>query len=103
MNCLWLLLPFFLQQPSYCEVYGTMHEVYNARQADLIVFEEESEAFADLVVYDQDNRFSADRSGHWHFVKRRERARYTIYFTKNRDKADFTVYFTDTEAFAGCR
>lgn len=107
-NFLILILIAFVNPPDahqtnpYCDVFGVMHEVYNKREADFIVYEEGSETFADILVFDQDNQLFADRQGHWHFVKNRNQARYRLYFTDDPDEAHFSVYFTEYESFAGC-
>ena len=102
MLLLFLMMLYPPQVDFHCEVYGVMHEVEDASQADYIVYEESSESFADLIIYDHDNRLYADKPGIWHFVKSPRRARYRLFFTNNKDKAHFSVYFTDYESFAGC-
>ena len=89
-------------QAPYCDIYGVMYEVDDRRKADFIVYEETTESFADVIVFDQDNKLYANAPGHWHFVNKPEFARYRLYFTKNRDAAHFTVFFTEFESFAGC-
>ena len=86
----------------YCDVYGVMHEVQDRRKADFLVFEQPTENFADILVYDQDSKLYANAPGHWHFVSKPHLARYKLYFTKNQDEAHFSVFFTEYESFAGC-
>ena len=87
----------------YCKVYGSVIEVDDPARADFIVYEEETEAFAEVVLFETDNALYADREGLWFFAPNEGFARYRIYFADERYQAHFTVYFTDTESFAGCR
>ena len=70
--------------------------------ADFVVYIEDSEYSADLVVFEQENAFYADRPGHWHFVQNKSFADSFVFFTKKRNMADFIIAFTETESFAGC-
>lgn len=99
---LWLCTALVQPRNPYCDVFGVMVEVDRVSQADFIVYEEESENFSDIIVFDQDNRLFANRPGHWHFVRDEKFARYRLFFTTDRDQADFSVFFTDFESFAGC-
>ncbi len=97
-----LLLFFWLHgQPQPCEVYGRIFEVDDPIEANFIVYEG-TEAFADLVVYEQRNRLYADKQGMWYFEEQKENARYRVFFTDKESEADFVVYFTRFESFAGC-
>ena len=90
------------QQNPYCKIYGSFFEVDYAHQADYIIYEEESEGSADVIVYEQLNRLYADRPGMWFFTDKKDFAQYKIYFSKKRQDAHFSVYFTTFESFAGC-
>ena len=85
-----------------CKVYGKIYEETIPAQADFSVYIEDSEAFADLLVYEHTNPLYADREGQWAFVENRAFAKYYVYFTNKRNQADFTIAFIDTESFAGC-
>lgn len=91
-------------QPNFhCEVFGTFYEVKYPEQANLLVYEETSEAFADLQVFETDSKLYATQSGMWYFEDKIEFADYRVYFVDKPAHADFTVYFTRFESFAGCR
>jgi hypothetical protein len=103
------LIGFFLltikgfSQPAYCQLSGSVLEEKNPAQAVYKVFKEDSESFADLVVFNSENALFADKPGKWHFTNSRAQARFTIFWVEERSKADFSVYITDTESFAGCQ
>lgn len=102
INTLSLIFGLLLgYQPPHCDVYGRIYEVDDPMQAQFIVYEG-TEAFADLVVYEQRNRLYADKPGMWYFEEKKENARYRVYFTDKESEADFVVYFTRFESFAGC-
>jgi hypothetical protein len=67
------------------------------------VYIEETEAFADLVVFKSENALFADKPGLWYFARSRAEANWFIVFVKEREKADFSICFTETESFAGCQ
>ncbi|WP_109831628.1 DUF6150 family protein [Reichenbachiella versicolor] len=85
-----------------CKVYGQIYEVELEGMADYIVYIEDSEYSADLVVYEHENSLYADHPGQWHFVENKRFANAYVYFTKRKNMADFIIAFTDTESFAGC-
>ena len=104
-----LILPLFSTEsngnrfiPDPCAVYGLFFIEEFPEQAQYFVYIEDSEAFADIIVFEEENRLFADEPGHWFFVENRNFAHYSIYFVENRDNADFSVYFTDISSFAGC-
>lgn len=104
---MWLLIVTFHlfftpSQALICQAYGSVYEVEKAYLADLIVYEELSEAAADIVVYEQQNRLYADKPGMWYFEEKEDFARFKIYFTHKKSEADFIIYFTEFESFAGC-
>jgi hypothetical protein len=92
----------WLVQPDYCQIYGNMHEVEFPEQADFFVYEETSEAFSDILIYEQENRLYADKPGMWYWEEEADFADYRVYFVEDQDQAHFTVYFTNFESFAGC-
>jgi hypothetical protein len=85
-----------------CQVYGKVFELQDPTMADFIVYIEESEAFADVLIYEHDNPLYADRPGQWAFVENRAFANVLVYFETNKSRADFSIAFIDTESFAGC-
>lgn len=86
-----------------CKVFGKIFIVSDKRQADYRVFEEESEAFAHLVVYKQDNRFYSDKQGQWFFTKDKTEADFWVYLVDSKGLSDFSIAYTQTESFAGCK
>jgi len=91
------------QSFDVCQVYGAVYEADSPRNASFTIFLETSEAFADLVVYQEDNRLMANESGHWFFTDKPSFAHFSIYFVSNRGLADFSIYYTETLSFAGCK
>ena len=87
---------------SYCELKGSVFVVDDPRQANYKVYEEDSEAFADMLVFETDNSLYADEPGVWYFVNNIGFADFTVYFVNSKDKADFSVYYTSFESMAGC-
>ncbi len=86
----------------YCDVFGSIYEVSDVMEADLIVYESSTEASADLIVFEQNNKLFADEEGMWFFEDNPDFVRYKIYFTDSEREAHFSVYFTRFESFAGC-
>lgn len=86
-----------------CQVYGTVYEADSPNDASFTVYLETSEAFADLVVYQEDNRLMANESGHWFFTDKPAFAHFSIYFVNKRGLADFSIFYTETLSFAGCK
>lgn len=97
-----LATPSFAQKMDVCHLFGSVYVTKNAKEADFVIFEEESEAFADLKVFKEDNRLFADQKGLWHFTHAKNFARFIVFITDNIDLADFTVHYIETPAFAGC-
>lgn len=85
-----------------CDVYGKIYVTGDARRADFRVYVEDTESFADVIVFKQSNSLFADRAGQWNFVNNRDFARVIIYWEKQRNMADFSIAYTDVESFAGC-
>ena len=91
------------QNQEYCHLQGAVYETSTKQGSDFWVFVEESEAFADLLVYKEENKLYADEAGIWFFVESNGLADFTVFLTKKRIEADFIIYFTDTSSFAGCK
>ena len=90
------------QNNKYCKLFGQVYIVDNPVRADFIIYEERSEAFADVKIFEEENSLFADREGVWFFCESFELADFRVYFTEERYQAHFTVYFIDTASFAGC-
>jgi hypothetical protein len=87
---------------SYCDLKGSVYIVDNPQQANFKVYEEDSEAFADMLVYETDNSLYADKPGVWYFVNNIGFADFTVYMVDSKQNADFTIYYTSYESMAGC-
>ena len=85
-----------------CQLYGVVYVTGNPNEANFKVYIEESEAFADLVVYQEENRLMADRPGIWFITDKPAFANFSIYFERNLGLADFAIFYTDILSFAGC-
>lgn len=85
-----------------CQLYGVVYVTENPNEANFKVYIEDSEAFADLVVFREDNRLMADKSGVWHISDSPAFANFSIYFERRRGLADFAIFYTDILSFAGC-
>lgn len=108
MRLIFLIFIFLLplkaiSQPAYCQLSGSVLEEKEPARAQFRVFREESESFADLVVFSAENALFADKPGKWHFTASRAQARFSIFWVKEKSQADFSVYITETESFAGCQ
>jgi hypothetical protein len=92
----------FHQKVDFCKLFGSVYIEKSAKAADFRVFEEESEAFCNVKIFEVESRLYADREGLWHFTDKKEFADFSIYFEPKKGLADFSVYFIDVESFAGC-
>ena len=91
---------------DFCRIYGSVYFERDPRyqaSSHFTIFEESEEAFANLVVYKEDNKLFADQPGLWYETKSRDFADYIIFISPNRNKADFGVNFTTIRSFAGCK
>jgi hypothetical protein len=108
MRLIFLLFLFLISwrgnaQPAYCQLSGPLIEEKDPARAQFRVFKEESESFADLIVFKAENALFADKPGKWYFTGSRALARFSIFWVEERSQADFSVYITETESFAGCQ
>jgi len=87
-----------------CQVFGQIYiEREDPHRADVFVYEEKTEAFADLLVFEEDNMLMADSPGLWYFTENRGMADFVIYAVDTRNESHFSVFFTDVQSFAGCK
>lgn len=93
----------FAQSKPFCKLSGSIYKAPTKQGTDYWVYIEESEAFADMLIFEEENKLYADEPGVWFFVENKGLADYVIYFTKDKSEADFTIYYTDTPTFAGCQ
>ena len=78
---------------DYCSIYGHIYLTSTAAKAEFIVFVENQESFADLVVFKERSSAYANQVGKWCFVEDGRLADYYIYITKNISEADFTIAY----------
>ncbi|GJM62273.1 MULTISPECIES: DUF6150 family protein [Persicobacter] len=90
------------QYVNPCQLMGKVFEVEDERFAQYLVYEEEYESSADLVVFEEDNWLYCTKPGMWCFVDEQKGAHFNVAFVEERSRAHFTVFFTDAESFAGC-
>jgi len=90
-------------QKAWCQLQGPVFIDSNPTRVQYRVYEEESESFADLLVFKAANALFADKPGLWYFTEARAQATIGIMFVKERSLADFSIYFVETESFAGCQ
>jgi hypothetical protein len=91
-----------IQELPYCELKGSVYIEENPKKALFKVYEEESEAFADLLVYETDNALFSDKAGIWYFVENPGLADFSICLVDSKSNADFSIYYTSFESMAGC-
>ena len=90
------------RQMQFCSLKGSVYIAEERGQADFIAYLEDSEAFADFLVFEEENRLYATEEGIWFFVDNRGIADFSIYLTRSKGEADFVFAYTDSPTFAGC-
>lgn len=102
--------PFVVAAPTGsvepCRIYGSVFlETNPARRGFCFatVYLEPEEAFADVLVYREDNKLFADKAGFWYLSPGPNFADYVLFVTANRALADFSITYTEVRSFAGCR
>ncbi len=91
---------------EFCQIFGAVYLERDPRQrgfCSFIAYEEPEEAFADINVFQEDNRLFADRQGLWYLAPNRAFADYVVFVSPTRGQADFSIHYTPTRGFAGCR
>lgn len=91
---------------DFCQIYGSVYLERDPKYkntAAYTVFLNEEEAFANMVVYRENNKLFADATAIWYITPNKAFADHIIYVTDNRNFADFTVHFTDVRSYATCR
>lgn len=89
-----------------CRIYGSIFlETDPRRRAQCFasVYLEPEEAFADVLVYQEDNKLFADKAGFWYFTRARDFADYVLFVTDKRALTDFSIQYTKVRSYAGCR
>ncbi len=90
-------------QKAWCQLKGPVFVDTNPSRIQYRVYLEESESFADVLVFKSPNLLFADAPGKWYFTPSRAEANTFIMIVKERSQADFSIHFIETESFAGCQ
>ncbi len=94
------------RDPEFCSIYGSVFLTSDPkykRMARYIVYLEPDEAFANLVVFKEENKLFADKPGLWYPAPAHDFADHVLFVTTNRAFADFSVFYTKSRSFAGCK
>jgi len=89
-----------------CKIYGSVYlenDPGRRNSCFAVVYIEPEEAFADLLVYNENNKLFADKAGLWCPADNRQFADYSLYVTTDRSRADFAIHYTKVRSFAGCK
>jgi hypothetical protein len=89
-----------------CKIFGSVYLETDPRRRSYCfgtVYVEPEEAFANLVVFTEQNKLFADKAGLWHEAPARDFADYVLFVTPDRGKADFAIHYTKVRSFAGCK
>ena len=91
---------------DYCKIYGAVYLERDPKYKNTAahtVFLNEEEAFANMIVYRENNKLFADATAIWYLTPNKAFADHILYVTDNRNFADFSVHFTNVRSFATCR
>lgn len=89
-----------------CRIYGSVYlETDPSRRPYCFgtVYVEPDEAFANVLVFKEENRLFADKAGLWYDAPARDFADYVLFVTPDRNRADFSIHYTKVRSFAGCK
>src|SRR6476469_6178815 len=89
-----------------CKIFGSVYlETDPARRGYCFgtVYVEPEEAFADVLVFKENNKLFADKAGLWADAPARDFADYVLLVVKDRSRADFSIHYTTVRSFAGCK
>ncbi|MFD2718696.1 hypothetical protein ACFST9_08210 [Hymenobacter monticola] len=89
-----------------CKIFGSVYlETDPARRSYCYgtVYVEPEEAFADVLVFRENNKLFADKPGLWADAPARDFADYVLLVVKDRSRADFSIHYTTVRSFAGCK
>lgn len=102
--------PFVVVAPAGslepCRIYGSVYLERDPRRRGFCfgaVYEEPEDAFADVLVFKEDNKLFADKTGLWYITEARDFADYVLFVSPDRGLADFSIHYTKVRSFAGCR
>ena len=94
------------RDPDFCSIYGSVYLTSDPKYKSLaryIIYLEPEEAFANLVVFKEENKLFADKVGLWYPAPAHDFADHVLFVTTNRAFADFSVFYTKSRSFAGCK
>lgn len=89
-----------------CKIFGAVYLETDPRQRSncfATVYIEPEEAFADVLVFQENNRLFADAAGLWYPSENRAFADYSLFVTTDRNLAEFSIHYTKVRSFAGCK
>ena len=89
-----------------CKIYGSVYlETDPGRRTYCFgtVYIEPEEAFADVLVFKENNKLFADKPGLWAEAPARDFADYVLLVVTDRSRADFSIHYTTVRSFAGCK
>ena len=89
-----------------CKVYGSIYLETDPRLRSYCfgaVYIEPEEAFADVLVYQENNKLFADKAGLWYPAENKQFADYNLFVTSDRNLADFSIHYVKVRSFAGCK
>jgi hypothetical protein len=89
-----------------CKIFGSVYlETDPGRRSYCYgtVYVEPEEAFADVLVFKENNKLFADKAGLWADAPARNFADYVLLVVTDRSRADFSIHYTKVRSFAGCK
>ncbi|WP_230687725.1 hypothetical protein [Hymenobacter ruricola] len=89
-----------------CKIFGSVYlETDPSRRGYChgTVYVEPEEAFADVLVFKENNKLFADKAGLWADAPARDFADYVLLVVTDRSRADFSIHYTKVRSFAGCK
>ena len=91
---------------EFCKIYGSVYLETDPRLRSscfATVYIEPEEAFADVLVFQENNKLFADKAGLWYPAENRAFADYSLFVTTDRNLAEFSIHYTKVRSFAGCK
>ena len=89
-----------------CKIYGSIYLETDPRLRNncfATVYIEPEEAYADVLIYQENNKLFADKAGLWYPADNRQFADYNLFVTPDRNLAEFSIHYTKVRSFAGCK
>ncbi|WP_201983642.1 hypothetical protein [Hymenobacter rubidus] len=89
-----------------CKIFGSVYletDVSRRSYCFGTVYIEPEEAFADVLIFKENNKLFADKAGLWADAPARDFADYVLLVVKDRSRADFSIHYTTVRSFAGCK